>query len=57
MNQKNLTVVASICFFVAAVLFFTVGKNIALGICFTALGVGGLVRVMRENKAKNDIGK
>ena len=44
MSKKGLTILSAICMFVAAIVFFVMAKNTALGICFAALGVAALVR-------------
>ena len=53
MNQKVLAVLPSILFFLAAVLFLVINQNIALAICFFALGAGNLARVRARNKGDN----
>ena len=56
MNKKGLTVLSAICFFLAAIIFFAVVKNTALGICCTSLGAGALVRLSVMNKKnKNEL--
>ena len=50
MIKKRLTAVSAICFFVAAVIFFAVVKNTALGICCLSLGASALVRLSVMNK-------
>jgi len=54
MNKKGMTVLSAICFFAAAIIFFVMAKNITLGICFTSLGVGAIVRALVLNKNNND---
>ena len=55
MNKKGLTLLSAICFLVAAIIFFVMAKNNALGIAFTSFGVGAIVRFIFWNKKnKND---
>ena len=50
MNKKWLTLLSAICFFIAAIIFFAVTESTALGICFTALGAGAIIRFFVMNK-------